>query len=41
MINKKMESIKVDLTPNEIERLLQGETIQTQYPWLRIGKKIE
>jgi len=33
--------IKIDLTSSEIERLLQGETIQTQYPWLLIGKKFD
>lgn len=33
-------SIRIDLTDEEIERLLSGEVIQTQYSWLKIGRSI-
>lgn len=36
----KRELIRIDLTEDEINRLIQGDIIQTQYPWLLIGKKI-
>lgn len=36
----KEKFIRIDLSSSEIERLREGEVIQTQYPWLSIGKKI-
>lgn len=32
--------IRIDLTDDEIKRIIDGHTIQTQYPWLSIGRKL-
>lgn len=31
--------LRIDLSNSEIERLEKGEVIQTQYPWLQIGRQ--
>ncbi len=33
--------IRINLTHSELERIMNGETIQTQYSWLSIGKALE
>ena len=34
------QMIRVDLTMKEIEKLRDGEVVQTQYPWLQIGRSL-
>ena len=36
-LEKQHETIMIDLTMNEIERLKEGYTIKTQYPWLLLS----
>ena len=36
--NYQSKLIRVDLTQSEIDKVIQGEAIQTQYSWLKIGK---
>lgn len=31
--------IKIDLSASELERINDGYVIQTQYPWLTVGRK--
>ena len=38
-IQKEIPMIKIDLTDEEIEKINNGEIVQTQYPWLLIGRK--
>lgn len=33
--------LRIDLSDSEIERLIKGEIIQTQYSWLQIGKRMK
>ncbi|MFA7675700.1 MAG: hypothetical protein WCY38_06500 [Endomicrobiia bacterium] len=35
------QMIRVDLTMKEIEKLRDGEVVQTQYPWLQIGRRLD
>jgi len=39
-LQKEIPMIKIDLTEDEIQTIIQGGVVQTQYPWLLIGKKI-
>lgn len=33
--------LRIDLSDSEIEGLIKGEIIQTQYSWLQIGKRMK
>lgn len=35
------DTIRVGLSIDEINRILQGEVIQTQYPWLQISRRFD
>lgn len=37
---KKFNFTQIDLSLNDVGDLVKGKTIQTQYPWLKIGRKL-